>query len=717
MIAVPKYHCTLNAKGQPKITNHLKLNLSTPHLTTMKRIILILTFVLAALNVSTTTASNVEAEIALIKSRYRNFYAEKAPEEATIKQYLDSIDLKTGAWCDIDYASTIGSGWRTKEHTRRTMCIAQFYSKGKDTKTTLFSQQDLIDAVHSAWGYWFRERPHCPTNWYPNVLSCPHELGISFMLMQEEMSQEESVNAVALVFKKSRLQKTGSNLIYVANTALMQGLFQRDTALIRRAIDAVSSTIYIAEKGQEAIQSDYSYHLHGAQQQMGNYGREAIISLAPFCEVLTGTSFDFSDTQKDILLGLITQGFRWFMWEGYLDMNGSGRQYGPDMFKYKGGTILEASARIAKAGTPQQQRDVEAMIKENSGGGKTTLVGQKHFDKSDCFISRAEDWVTSLRMHSTRVRATEMSTNDNRRGFFAPDGSLFTYVDGGDYENASALWDWSKVPGITCYESDNPLIVNPFATGGGRNIANKSNFVGACTNGTHGIASMILDKDKQLYRKSWVVTPEFILCVGSDLHEASGKSPLTTSVEQRLLDGELAILRGKKWSCVDDKVVISQQGLRLHHHKSGYIILDDNECEASVESRSGNWTDVTYGLDPLSVSGKMVSIFVRHKGQPSSYKYLILPNKSRVEVARFDTSTIDVITNSRDLHLICCDGQYYATAYSSGRYKVNKKLSIDVKRAGIYMFKRDAKGWHIIAHDPTKEISDSAMKSQIEIID
>lgn len=32
--------------------------------------------------------------------------------------------------------------------------------------------------------------------------------------------------------------------------------------------------------------------------------------LSPFCEILAGTSFDFSREQKDILLNLITQGFR-----------------------------------------------------------------------------------------------------------------------------------------------------------------------------------------------------------------------------------------------------------------------------------------------------------------------------------------------------------------------------------------------------------------------
>lgn len=660
-------------------------------------------------------ATSESDEIALIKSRYSRYFADTAPDQAMIKRYIDSLDFESGGWCDIDYASTIGSGWRTKEHTLRTMQMAQFYVKGSEDNS-LFTHRELSDAIHSAWGYWFREKPYCPTNWYPNKLSCPHELGTSFMLMQDEMSAEESVNAVELVYKKSELAKTGSNLIYVANTALMQGIFQKDPLQIHRAIDAISSTLFIAKEGEEGIQEDYSYHLHGAQQQMGNYGREAIDVLSPFCEILADTSFDFSREEKDILLGLITKGFRWHLWRGYLDMIGSGRQYGPDMFKIKGRNILESSNQIFIAGTAEQRREVQAMIKENDGKSPITLIGQKYFYKSDCVTHRRKEWAASLKMHSTRVQGTEMSENDNRRGFFSPDGALYTYVDGGDYENATALWDWCKVPGITCYESDDQSLVSPFLDKSvERSFRNNSDFVGACTDGTQGIASMILDKDGLLLRKSWVMTPDFVLCFGCDLRDESGKAPLTTSVEQRLLDGELSMLRDGEWKSIDDKVLFSEAGVRLHHHKTGYIILDNNECEASVEHRTGNWTDVTYGLDPMAVSGDMVSIFVRHTSQPGDYKYLILPDMSRSKVAKFDTDKIDIIYNNKDIQLVCFDGQYYATVYTAGLYKLNDNSSIDVKQAGIFMLKREGSSWQVIANDPTQQISNSDMLSKISV--
>ena len=224
-----------------------------------------------------------------------------------------------------------------------------------------------------------------------NYLSCPRELGTSFMLMQDEMSEEEQRNAIE-VFNKSKLSKTGSNLIYVATTALMQGIFESDPVRIQKAVDAMSGTIFIAERGVEGIQSDYSYHLHGAQQQFGNYGREAMGAITPFCEILADTSFAFTDEQIDILSNFFTQEFRWVLWRGYMDMIASGRQYGPNMFRTKALSIMESAKRLEGVASDQQRSQIEAMFKENDGESPITLIGQKHFDRSDCVTHRRPTW-------------------------------------------------------------------------------------------------------------------------------------------------------------------------------------------------------------------------------------------------------------------------------------------------------------------------------------
>ncbi len=663
--------------------------------------------------ISTLSAMSKSEEMALIRGRYSDFLASTAPSASQIKGYLDSLDTKSGAWRDIDYASTIGSGWRTKEHTLRTMHMAQFYV-GCEGDNELFTRKQLSEAIHSVWEYWFREKPWCSTNWFPNKLSCPREMGTSFMLMQDEMSERQQRCAVE-VFNKSELAKTGSNLIYVATTALMQGLFENNAELVQRAVDAMSGTIFLAKRGQEGIQPDYSYHLHGALQQFGTYGREAMGAITPFCGILKGTSFAFSDEQIDILAKFFSQGFRWVLWRGYMDMIASGRQYGHDMFRDKALHIMESARLVADAATPEQRALIEAMIMENEGVNTTALIGQKHFYSSDCVVHRQPTWVASLKMHSTRVKGSEMSSNDNRLGFFSPDGALYIYVDGGDFENSVLLWDWRKVPGITCYQSDESL--ESYATSKtNKKIVNNSNFVGSCGDGISGISTMVLNREGLKAHKSWIMTPEYILCLGSDIGDASGESLLTTSIDQRRQRGDLLMLnKGRRWSVIDSSEVAAKSGLRLYHNRVGYILLDESECEVRVDHRLGDWFTITRAAEPQVDSANMVTISLLHKSQPSSYQYLILPDMSAEQVAAFDLRRIEIVYNNKDIHMVRDGDCIYATIFVAGSYRIDKSTAIEAKRAGVYMLRSSKNGWDILAHDPTQELNNEQMRNNLII--
>ncbi len=683
----------------------------------MRRFLLSALFVVATISSALSATPKELEEIELLRSRFSKFYAATAPSEKIIKSYIDSLDTKTGGWRDIDYASTIGSGWRTKAHTQRTMAMAQFYVNESVTPT-LFGRSELSRAIHSAWAYWFREKPYCPTNWYPNKLSCPRELGISFMLLQDEMSPEEQRNAV-VVYNKSSLTKTGSNLLYVANTALMQGIFEQDTELINKAIDAVESTIFIAPKGKEGIQSDYSYHLHGAQQQFGNYGRAAMEVLAPFSQIIAGTSFAFDDKQMEILYRFITEGYRWVLWRGYLDLICSGRQYGRDMFWSKGQDMLLFTEQLKAACSAEQKAGIERMIEENSSSGKHTLVGQKHFDKSDCVVHRRPTWMAALRMHSTRVQGVEMSNNDNMRGLYSADGALFVSVDGGDYDNSSLLWDWRKVPGITCYERSDSLSVII----GAKNrwlLLNNSDFVGSCNDGESGITTFTLSHDGLTARKSWVMTPELILCLGADIQGYKWGGALTTSIDQKRQQAVPKLLQGKSWREVKGEKTIeikSNDGeARFFHHRTGYIALGRGECVVQSEHRAEDWMNISRGYDSDRDSAQMFSLYLRHRDVRARYSYLILPDKTEEQTAKFDTSKVKIIANDDHLQLVEIEGVYYAAIFTVGRYQLSEAVQLNAKRAGLYMFEKVGdKGWRIIsASDPTRATAEQSMLKMLE---
>lgn len=652
-------------------------------------------------------------ELKLIGERYADFLMDQSPDEQTIKGYLDTFDWERGAWNDIDYECMIGSGWKSVNHSIRTAQLAMFYRKYPADNSS-FTHKRLSDAIHAAWGYWLREKPVCPTNWFPNMISTPLNLGYSFILLQDEMTADELDVAIDFVMSKPTISKTGSNLTYMANNVLMRSILVGDTEMARKAIDAIIGTVFISEIGEEGYQEDNSYMLHGAQQQMGNYGREGLKTMSLFCTILNGTSFDLTYDQKKILANFMADGYGWILWHSYMDMNASGRQYGENLITTKGADIVNISACIAPTLSSDDRERVEKMVERNlSDDAINDLVGQKSFYCSDCMNHRRPQWAASLKMHSIRVFGGEQSENDNRKGLYSPDGALYTYVDGDEYENASLLWNWHKIPGTTCYDYD---FDEPLPIKGGKLPTNNSRFVGTCTDNITGVSTMILNREGLFARKTWVATKDFVLSLGCDIRDSSGERALATTIDQKIKRAPLLYLdSANNWQNVGGRKLLSDDNRRLYHDKTGYIILDNNELVAEVESRSEDWFNISRTHASNIKSDDMMTIYLKHPKPDGEYSYIILPARSQDEVRDFDTSKVEILSNTKRLQMVKYDGCYYVVAFENGTYDVENSLLITISQPGLYMIQKDGADWSITAHDPTKRLSDISMRDMISI--
>ncbi len=676
-----------------------------------KLLLRVLSTLLATLVIGEVAQSNELDDLQIIEERYIEDLLELAPSEEVLRGYIKTLDFESGAWSDIDYKCMIGSGWDTNKHPARATELGAYYRKHYD-KLTEAERDELVRALHSVWGYWFREKPHCTTNWFPNRLACPRGMTTSFLLMEDVMTAEERDFAEKIVFNKTTIQKTGANLISSANIVLARALFKKDPKLARTAIDAILSTVVVSPRGVEGIQEDNSYHLHGPQQQFGNYGIASLrTGYSTYCNLLRGTSFAFSEKQMEMLTNYLCDGFKWIMWRGYMDINSSGRHYAEGRLASQGEAILQLAERVSRACNDEQRARIEAMIAAGRKENPKVITGHKSFYCSDGVYHHSLGWMSSLKMNSFRVVGGEQGDN-NLKGYYIGDGAFYTYVDGDEYEDGMVLWDWYKVPGITCYERDEPVK----RLDKGRLPHNQSDFVGDCTDGKSGIATMVLNRDSLYARKTWVVTDDFALCLGSGVGDFTGDARLTTSIEQRCKRGDLMWLDGKRWSAIDGERRFTKGGTRLYHDKSGYIFLSGEEVVASVEQREEDWFKIDRADTPQVVRDDVVTMFVRHKKQPSTYGYLILPARSREEVAAFDTSEVKIYRNDEKLQAVEYRGVYYATVYERGVYKVGD-VRIRVVTPAIYMFSRGADGaWSVIGHDPTQNLVDKDIKRHLMVL-
>ncbi len=400
-----------------------------------------------------------------------------------------------GSWPDIDYADTKRLGWEPKQHAERVLELARVYrTPGSEWKDS----EQVRQALHRAMNYWFTRRPRC-LNWWYNEIGVPKTLGAAFLLLEEELTDEERQAAID-VMKAARFRMTGQNKVWLAGNVLVRALLQDDRELVQAARDTIASEICLGRT--EGIQPDWSFHQHGPQQQFGNYGLSYLSGMAFYARLFHDTSFAFSLPQQNILHALVDEGYRWVVWQRHMDVSALGRQFFHHAQLHKAYGVAFAAADLGLDGFPKQGNP---------------LVGHKHFGCSDYTVHRCPDWMATVKMSSSRVIGTELVNEDNLKGYYMGDGATFFYRRGDEYLDVFPFWDWRKVPGVTAYEDRAPM---PVMRSARQN--NRSGNVGGLGDGRQGMTAMELDRDGLKGVKAWLFAEKFVVCLGAAVRSDSG---------------------------------------------------------------------------------------------------------------------------------------------------------------------------------------------------
>lgn len=626
-----------------------------------------------------------------------------------IKEYMDDIN-EDGSWPDIDYNDTKRSGWDAKKHADRILELAKLYhAEGPScTWSPRFST-----VIHQALDYWFRTKPVCK-NWWYNEIGIPKTFGPAFLLLRTQMRPDELKEAVK-VMDNARFGMTGQNKVWLAGNVLMKGLLLDDYDLVKAARDTIMSEITTGR--EEGIKSDWSFHQHGPQQQFGNYGLAYLGEMSFYSELFAGTSFALNAEQQAILNNLLTEGYRWIIWRGYMDVNALDRQLFHNAPIHKALAIGNAANSLKKGSTPADVEKLDAFLNDNfppQSSDGAVFTGQKHFWDSDQTVHRAPAWMASVKMASQRVIGTELVNEDNLKGFYMGDGATYIYRHGDEYLNVFPFWDWRKIPGITSYESDAPV---PSPRSYGAHTRNESSFVGGVTDGHTGMTAMVLNRDGVHARKAWIMTDDYVLCLGAGIKTDSTLN-LTTSIDQRKKRGELSYLENNRWNTVNGTFTATGKALRFYHDSTGYILMQPSNSVLISEKRSGSWSDFMGSYTPQIVEGEVVSLYIRHpKESPASYQYLILPAVSTDRTASFCTDDIRVLSNDENMQAVGIDNCFYITAYQAGNIRLADDMLLEIQTPGIYMLSVENGAIRVEASDPTHmqtslslKINDYALK-------
>ena len=567
-----------------------------------------------------------------LRELYINTYQQNSDLERIIK-----YQKSDGTFSNINYDDSALSSWDPLNHISRLLYVCRAYLS---PNSTYYQKEEISEFLHHGLNAWFRLKPVCK-NWWYNEIGVPKTLGVLVILLENELSDNEKAEAVKIL-NNSGFRMTGQNKVWLAGNVLLKALLLNDEQLIKAARDTIASEIY--QTTNEGIQPDYSFHQHGPQQQFGNYGLAYINSLSYYANVFEGTTIAFSDQQCSILRNYISEGENWIVWHGYMDVSACNRQLFKKAQVGKALSLCVALNQMSQADPSHKSLYEEIILRNMKPGSMPEMKGAKHFWRSDLSVFRSATDYISIRSCSPRVKGTEFTNNENKKGHFISDGCTIFMRNGGEYSDIFPIWDWNRIPGVTA------AIIDSVKQNKKDDYHNPNTFVGGLTNNGCGISTFHLSRNEIDARKSWFYLNGILVCLGADIKTKNGKE-IITGVNQCLQKGNSIVsFADGKTTKTTDTLFSSTNITTIWHDSIGYFFPKRCSTSLSLKTQTGNWHEIADPYSTKNVSAKVFNLWLNHgvnATKQNSYAYVVLPSVSQNDMTLFSKNpTIEILSNS-----------------------------------------------------------------------
>ncbi len=577
-------------------------------------------------------AEELDALNRIFSESYRAAQANELDLEAALG-FAESLTGE-GLWEDLDYAGSPRAFPPAVSHLKRmAMLAAAYYSLEAGSA----EKDELGAAIYQALQGWYEFEPVWENRWY-YVIGAPRFLAPTLFLAQDALNAQAIEAGVAILrrtdwgtfYDYARVPATGGNLVWVARLQLEAGVLARSMPHVLRASRRLQDEIRITTN--EGIQADFSFHQHGTQVLNAAYGAAYVAENAIIAGRLQGTRAAYEDERIRILDSLMLDGSQWMTRGDRWFCSVRGRSF------TRGGapaTRLGQAARLLAPFSPDRKEELLSLAAGISDPASVApLQGHKHFWRSDLSVHHRPNHSYFLRMSSLRTEGTEMGNGENLKGYYMGDGLTMRLGETPDYRNIFPVWNWRRLPGVTCTIDEEPF--PDFTWGEG--TAGGSFFVGGLSDGTDGLSCFEYDRAGVQGRKAWFFLGDRLVMLGIALRSEK-PYPLQTTIEQAWANGAPRVLfRDESQSELDaDGVVESEAASAVYHNGYVYSTLGatDQRIRVALETRNGEWTSINTSQTMLPpVSGQVFTLSVEHGIQPQdgSYAIAISPDNADQEM-------------------------------------------------------------------------------------
>lgn len=640
-------------------------------------------FLCAALLTHCGFSASTDDDVEIVNARLRTALGSAKRGAETIREWLDG-QSEDGSWPDIVYVDTSRSSWKPLSHLDRCRDIAHAY----DTKGHEFYHDPRAATVlRRGVEHWYEKKYRCK-NWWFNDMAVPPRIN-AIMIFASEVFEAAPVRADMLIYPREIWNNlTGGNGLDWSNIVFVRSIVTGNVANADKAVERILGMINIGPNSGENICCDYSFHSHGQQLYNGGYGNVFWSNVIRFATMWKDTRWALKPEPLAIMRAFLLEGEQWMMWQGALDMLPCGRQLGPNCLYSQCGQKLRA-ARFLIKNDPLHKSMYHALLERNVNGGRNDLVGNRYFYCSNYMVHRRPDFFAGIRTCSRRIVPMEDQVNgDLTLGRYLADGVMLVYRDPEKYNNLTATWDWTRLPGSSLpatprhvHPASPKNAVHPRLTHSLRTrYKGESTFAGGVTDGRNGISVYRQNLDGVKACKGYFFDNDAIVCLGAGIDSTSAFSVATT-VENCNDMGEYKQGEDRVWC-----------------NRYGYI---GKHLKTSRPERKGGWWH-QWGRRTDADTRTYLYITIEHglKPQGARYQYTVLPNASWAQTQAYKGAK--VLSNTPSLQAIeFSDGTLTAIVYAPCALG-----AFVAETPGLYMIGQD----QICVADPSEALDEIAFR-------
>ncbi|GAB3906356.1 polysaccharide lyase family 8 super-sandwich domain-containing protein [Mucilaginibacter boryungensis] len=580
-----------------------------------------------------------------------------------------------GNWKDLDYSrADIPSSWPPVWHLYRVMLLCRQYYKTNNPQ--------YLEGIHRALAFYIKNDFKC-NNWWQNEINVPYVYSSIMLMLGKDANAGEIAYLDNIQVGRERQQKnpTGQNKIWQKDIEARIALLHRDQAAFATAINSMQSVI--TQSTAEGIQADNSFQQHGTMLQFGNYGLHFINSLLFWIRLTANTSFAFSSDKQQIIFNYCSDGLRWTVFKGAMDITAIGRQIRPGFAEKRGANLYDDFNLIKSFDNNACKYFLDGL----NPASNCTLAGNKGFWRSDYMVQmQSGQYMMSVKMHGPFVKKTESINGENLLGAYLSDGVTLIQRTGNEYKNIQALWRWNMLSGTT---TDTTLVVTDAKL---LTSSNQSGFVGQISNGIVGASAMYYNRMEVSAYKSYFFINDMMVALGAGITSPQIKNVVTT-VNQRYYNYRTGgkQLKGEGW--------MWQDGV-------GYFFPDKStELKSIISRRKADW-----GMVDKQSAGKIsidstITWYIGHNNS-DKYSYMIKPAYGVVATRKLAPHLpVKIISNTKDIQAVQSAGTIIVVFYKPGTLHLTETQRLQTDQPCMLICKAGPAGYEVWASDPTRKLT------------